>query len=839
MKRLARALSLLVITMALAIGSLVAAPSLALAANQYPTAAEVYVSGGPMSEYTGNHASYDASTGTLTLTNQVMGVSVVSDRNIPLDLNIVVDGNVPVYGRTNLDWMHPRLVGIDNNTGSGSSRGNINITLTAGSKLSVNCVTLDETPAINRSLTEATGISCSGTVTLTGPEGSEYSVYVRSDWHENVDGQSTLMSVPNLATTGIKAGAGLNIEGAASGNIRIQNHGAAVTAYACSRAVEVFSGAKINVRSTGNWTFDTSSCFGSNVSAVFYIHAGKPQLVIAPATGVVTFKTCGKADIAKFMMNGDGTTWGTDTLPEVSGHVLEIGQSQTRYTKDSRAIISTTEIKLNELPALGTSGSITADNTVLDLGYSSPRYTMSNARWWYREPGSDVWRTLGVNQLLPANATAVRAGFSLEAASSYRFSYGTDVIVRFTNSAGTSTRHTTERAYMHPASDPSSGTFYVEFQLADLADQHPIETVKVWSVTAPYKGGQAYVNTSQSSSKAQIPSGSQAHYEWATSLEWGTRPGNQYWTEVDEYNNEIRTLTASDTFQAGHSYRWNGIISAKPGWEFTEDTVITLNNGNVFGFNIYADGKLLHVFRTWSVPTTNIKKVEVLNQTEPVAGEAPVIDGTVPDGAAYSITPGESYWYNGRLNASNSYQLNSLPHFTGTFVADQWYSYVVCIEPDRDNGYGFNNFSNETDLISSNVDVTINGVSLGGDVFGRYFTSGYTSGKGKIFVCRTFYCTNPDAVNRIEIQQTMPVAGTPPTKALVADTPLLPMAKAPPFSTRAYAFNVYVRSSPAGEFSNTGMSALGLIWSSSVIRLPIQRDVALAGTLEVSTPSPS
>ena len=751
MKRIAR---LFAVVLMLLGAMLAAVPGRALAAT-YPTASEVYVSGQPMSDYTGNHASYDASTGTLTLTNQVNGVSVQSDRS-NLDLNIVVDGaRVSVYATSRQDYLVPHLYGIANETG-----GNIHIYLTAGTKLSVTAVTTDDAVDNNASVTGVAGIYCRGSVTLTGAEGSEYSIFARSNWY--VNGQ--IQNKPNLRTMGIYATGGVSIGGDASGKVSLQNRGIAASPQYCSSAISMASGSQINISATGNWEFDSSACgnpnYPNSYAALFYVSAGGALPNVAPSAGVVTFKP-GGGSYQYFVLNSSGNSRKMSDLPEVNYHALSISSYGCEYKKDSREVIDTTTIKLNELPALGTRGSITAENTELDLGQSDPRYTMRSGHWWYKDSDSDTWHMLGQNQYLPADATAVRVGFELEAAEGYRFSNSTDVIVRFNTSTSTVVRHTTERKYMHPENIPSQGTFYIDLALSDIADQHPIDQVKVWSVRAPHYRDQAYVVTSQSSSYGQIPDSAFRYYAWATPEQCATRPGNQYWTEVDPSSgNDIRTLEAGEAFQAGHQYRWHGILYAKPGWKFTSNTVIAFNSDNVCGSAIYADGKLLEVYRTWTCPTMLISKVEVLDQTEPVAGETPVIDGAVPDDAAYSITAGESYWYEGRLNTSNSSELRSLAPFTGTFQADTWYSYVVCLEPDRANGYGFGygstGYANDQNITS--MTASVNG-SSSGDVFGHYFTAGQTAGRGKIFLCRTFYCTNPDAIERIDIQQTMPVAG--------------------------------------------------------------------------------
>lgn len=92
MKRIARLLAVSLVLLGVMLASL---PARALA-NSYPTADEVYVSGKPISQSTDQYTTYEPSSGTLTITRQVNGISVVSDRD-DLDLNIVVDGNVYVY----------------------------------------------------------------------------------------------------------------------------------------------------------------------------------------------------------------------------------------------------------------------------------------------------------------------------------------------------------------------------------------------------------------------------------------------------------------------------------------------------------------------------------------------------------------------------------------------------------------------------------------------------------------------------------------------------------------------------------------------------------------------
>ena len=744
MKRIAR---LLAVSLVLLGVMLISLPARALA-NSYPTADEVYVSGKPISQSTDQYTTYEPSSGTLTITRQVNGISVVSDRS-DLDLNIVVDGNVYVYARSKYEWLRPSLVGISNKTG-----GNITIALTAGSTLHVNVVTADEAASENTHLSEVAGIACNGNVTLTGAEGSSYNVYVRSDWYVN----STLTYAPNLPTRGISAVGNVSIQGAASGKVRVQNHGTAAAANRCSCAVRIGSGSQISIAASGDWEFDSSVCGNRNYpdsyAALFYTDAGMKLPVVSASAGNITFFPGTSNDISYFMLNGNGTSRAMSDLPEVDGHVLDISSSRCKYLKDNRLIINPTTIKLNEMPALGTQAHITADNTVLDFGQGTPRYTMESANWWYRKAGSDSWNMLGETQYLPADATAVRVSFTLKANEGYRFSNTTDVIARFNVGSTITARHTTTRAYMHPAADPSTGTFYIELQLADLAEQHPIDSVKVWAVRPPMNGASAWVETSTSPStghSAQINAGVHIHYEWASSEQWGTRPGNQYWTTYDGYV-EGDVVPNGTPFQPGHKYLWHGILHAKPGWKFTSDTAISLNDSSVAGVNISADGKVMEVYRSWDCPTLSINSVKVVDQSEPIAGETPVIDGTVPDDAAYSIGD-DSCWYEGALNASTYW--NATTEFTGTFEADEWYTLVIFLEPDRDNGYGFQ-CSNDATLIWSKSNATINGE---GYEYGYYYSDGTTGGRGRLMILRTFYCTNPDAISLIEIRQTMPVAG--------------------------------------------------------------------------------
>ncbi|MGI6221596.1 MAG: cell wall-binding repeat-containing protein [Coriobacteriales bacterium] len=746
-------LLLLILASLLVVGAVaLTAPQKAEAAT-YPTASEVYVSGKPMTEFTGQQASYDPSTGTLMLTGQVFGVSVESTRT-NLDLNIVADGSsVQLSGRSRDAHLvaDKKLYALSNTTG-----GNININVTAGTRLSISANLVDDVPDVNRTITEMTCIYCRGHVTLTGEEGSHYGIIALANWTENGETHNN----PNVPVTGIRATAGVSIEGAAEGVVQIQNRGVARVPQYCSSAIRVASGAQITIGASGKWNFNTAAAgnkdYPEGYAAVFYVSAGSVLPTVLPQAGTVAFDV-GSGDYHYFVLNDNGQSKALTDLPEVDQHVLSISSSGGKYQRDGRTVIDTTTIKLNELPALGTQGSITAENVVLDLGQTPPRYTMKSAAWWYKDSGGDTWHRLASNQYLPADATAVRVGFELEAAEGYRFSYGTDVIARFNTSTSTVVQHTIERKYMHPESIPSNGTFYIDLELSDIADQHPIDEAKVWGVSAPHNRGQAYVVTSQSSSYGQIPSSAIRYYAWADSTQYGTRPGNQYWTEVDPVTNEdTRTLEDGEAFQPGREYRWHGILYAKPGWEFTSDTAVAFNSDNVCGHTIHADGKLLEIYRTWRCPTLSITKVAVLDQTEPVAGEAPVIDATVPDDAAYSITAGSSYWYEGRLNSSQSYQLRELTPFTGTFQADTWYSYVVCLEPDGANGYGFNGYSNEQDIAA--MESSVNGAS-GGDVFGRYFTAGQTGGRGIIMLCRTFYCTNPDAIERIDIDLALPVVG--------------------------------------------------------------------------------
>ena len=733
--------------------ALLATPQQAFAA-QKPSESEVYVNFTSMADNTDKRLEYDAATGTLTL-HQYSGYGPIEVRaSSPRDLIVVADGYCSVYTYSKTPGVTTDVYGIVNMTG-----GTLTIKATQGKQFVIKANMTE----VNNAIQNIAAIRCAGEVTLTGVDESWFSV--RAVNTEVVDGHST--GGTNAPVYGIWAEGGLNITGSTTGKnsntIEAKNSCSTVTAENPSAAIRVGNGKWVNLWATGKWDFDTR--YNDGVAATIFCPGdGRPNFTIKNVSQL----TCGYGvaehpDTDFFILNGSGIAWTPSQWEQyTTGYMADLFWNGVKFKPDSRTLITSTTIKLNEVPPLGTYASI-VDNCVVDSGYSTPRYTLlSVSGFRYKKGDSDIWHGLGSNGSIPEDATHLCAYLKLQANDNYRLSYSTalDVVLPNGNHKEVTDVDTNTSAG-NPAGTPSVGMYYVELDLTtDLPDSYPIESVEIAKLyQTPQAGRAAKVYTKASSTYIAVfaLSESERHCTFADDDALGIEPGYAYWEDLGVPGTGATpvVLTADDTFLPGHQYRLNIFLYSKAGWQFpanaSECSVYIEGRPALITTHINGDPRLAVVTRTWTLPSTVINSVAVDGLTEPVVGAMAVADGTVEDGVPYSIATTApigtnlptQYWYEGDGSLS-------MTPFTGSFQANNWYTYVVFLEPDRANGYKFQGNNG-----SLTFPGTINGESYSS---ASLYKTG-DSDPGTVMMRRKFFVPDANAVERIDISQTMPVVG--------------------------------------------------------------------------------
>lgn len=162
---------------------------------------------------------------------------------------------------------------------------------------------------------------------------------------------------------------------------------------------------------------------------------------------------------------------------------------------------------------------------------------------------------------------------------------------------------------------------YVDYAFTEIIDK-----IEVMNVPTAEIGGKATV------SDIKVPEN--AKYE--------IMEGNAHWMDRTDINNEI-TLPEGAVFENGHKYELIIHITAIAGYEFAEDTVVTVNGVEVED-NYYVDATYAGIFQQYAF-LEQIDKIEIMNVPKAEIGGKATYEGIkAPENANYEIA--DVFWSN-------------------------------------------------------------------------------------------------------------------------------------------------------------------------------------------------